>query len=119
MSQASGNGAAFLLAAGLVLTWIVTGPLFDYSDTWQLMMNTGSSIITLLMVFLIQNTLNRDSAALQIKLDELIRAVEGARNSMIDLENLDDEQLSRLMQQYADLGRRARLEKAATRGDPH
>jgi low affinity Fe/Cu permease len=110
VSQASGSGVAFCIAASLVLTWAVTGALFDYSDTWQLMMNTCSSIITLLMVFLIQNTLNRDSTALQIKLDELLRALEGAQNAMIGLEHLDDEQLARLARQYADIADRARRE---------
>jgi len=115
VSQASGSGAAFCISAALVFTWVITGPVFHFSDTWQLMMNTCSSIITLLMVFLIQNTLNRDSTALQIKLDELIRALEGAQNAMIGLENLDDEQLNRLAQKYADIADRARQE-SDTRG---
>ena len=115
VSQASGGGAAFCIAVALVFTWVITGPVFHFSDTWQLMMNTCSSIITLLMVFLIQNTLNRDSTALQIKLDELIRALEGAQNAMIGLENLDDEQLNRLAQKYADIADRARQE-SDTRG---
>ena len=110
VSHASGSGAAFCIAAALVLTWALTGEVFDFSDTWQLIMNTCSSIITLLMVFLIQNTLNRDSTALQIKLDELIRALEGAQNAMIGLEHLDDEQLARLAQKYADIADRARQE---------
>src|SRR6185436_20912127 len=112
VSQASGSGVAFCIAAALVLTWALTGKVFDFSDTWQLIMNTCSSIITLLMVFLIQNTLNRDSTALQIKLDELIRALEGAQNAMIGLEHLDDEQLARLAQKYADIADRARQESS-------
>lgn len=83
-----------------MLIWAVTGPFFHYSDTWQLVINTGTTIVTFLMVFLIQNAQNRDSKAIQLKLDELIRAQKGARNKMIDLERLDDKQLARLQDEF-------------------
>jgi low affinity Fe/Cu permease len=92
----------------LLLFGAVTGPLFNYSDTWQLVINTGTTIVTFLMVFLIQSTQNRDTQALQIKLDELIRVTKGARNLLIDLEELDDEQLEQLRQTYERLGKTAR-----------
>jgi low affinity Fe/Cu permease len=100
--------AAFLIAVGIILVWMVTGPLFGYSDTWQLVINTGTTIITFLMVFLIQNTQNRDSEALQIKLDELIRAVGGAHNKLLDLEELDERELDRIRANYQVLARLAR-----------
>src|SRR4249920_2571388 len=91
-ARATGQPGAFILAVGVVLAWVVTGPLFSFSDTWQLVINTGTTIITFLMVFLIQHTQNRDAEAVQVKLDELIRAVASAHNTMIDLEELDDEE---------------------------
>lgn len=92
----AGQPAAFMLAVGTILVWIVTGPLFDFSNTWQLIINTGTTIVTFLMVFLIQNAQNRDGAAIQVKLDELIRALESARNEFIGVEHLTDRQLCRI-----------------------
>lgn len=94
-SLAAGRASTFILAAGVVVVWAVSGPLFDFSDTWQLVINTGTTIVTFLMVFLIQNSQNRDGAAIQVKLDELIRA-GAARNSMIGIEHLTDEELEDL-----------------------
>lgn len=104
----SGHPFTFVLALLVVLTWAVTGPLFHYSDTWQLVINTGTTICTFLMVFLIQNTQNRDSVAMQLKLDELIRAVEGAHNVLLDLEELDQEELENIRTGYESLAQRAR-----------
>lgn len=95
-SLAAGSSWAFLLAISLVIVWAVTGPVFGFSETWQLVINTGTTIITFLMVFLIQNTQNRDSAAIHLKLDELLRSTENATNSLIDSENLSDEDLENL-----------------------
>jgi low affinity Fe/Cu permease len=91
----------------ILIFWALTGPMFHYSDTWQLIINTGTTIVTFLMVFLIQNTQNRDAKAIQLKLDELIRALQGARNQLIDLENLSDEALSRLEKQFERVRRKA------------
>ena len=99
----TGSSWAFLLAVLVILTWGVTGPLFNFSDGWQLTVNTGTTIVTFLMVFLIQNTQNRDTVAIQLKLDELLRGVVGARTSLVDLENLSDEDLALLHQQFARL----------------
>ena len=98
-----GSPWAFVLAVIIVMVWVVTGPHFAYSDTWQLVINTGTTIVTFLMVFLIQNTQNRDAKAVHLKLDELIYAVHGARNSLIDLENLSDQELEVLQQQFERL----------------
>jgi len=97
----------------VIVVWGLTGPLFHYSDTWQLVINTGTTIVTFLMVFLIQNTQNRDSAAIQVKLDELIRAVEGAHNALLDLEEMTQEDLDKIRQQYVTLASRARQELRA------
>src|SRR5215470_19936251 len=106
--MAMGSSTAFFMAVIVVLLWAVTGPAFGYSDTWQLVINTSTTIVTFLMVFLIQSTQNRDTQALQLKLDELIRCNESARNLMLDLEHLDDEHLERLQKIYERLGSKAR-----------
>ena len=112
-SRLAGRPLTFAVAIGVILVWLVTGPLFGFDDTWQLVINTATTIITFLMVFLIQNTQNRDTEAIQIKLDELIRATQRAQNTLLDLEELDQDELDRLRTQYEDLARRARdhLEK--------
>jgi len=116
-SRFTGRPAVFVLAALLILGWLVTGPIFGFSDTWQLVINTTTTIITFLMVFLIQSTQNRDTEALQIKLDELIRATTGAHNALLDLEELDQEVLDAFRQRYVDLARRARADAEAGRDD--
>ena len=107
-SQAAGRASAFMAAAGVVLVWAITGPVFQYSDTWQLVINTGTTIVTFLMVFLIQNSQNRDSAAIQVKLDELIR-VSAAQNSFVGIEHLTDDELEEIRSKCE---RRAEAEKA-------
>jgi low affinity Fe/Cu permease len=107
-SQAAGRASTFMLAAAIVIVWAVTGPLFSFSDTWQLVINTGTTIVTFLMVFLIQNSQNRDSAAIQVKLDELIR-VGSARNSLVGIEHLTDEELEDLRTKCEA---RAKIEKS-------
>jgi low affinity Fe/Cu permease len=107
-SAASGRPITFLLACVVIVVWGLTGPLFGFSDTWQLVINTGTTIVTFLMVFLIQNTQNRDTEAVQIKLDELIRAVKGARNELIDLEDLSEEELDAIRNKYLGLAEYAR-----------
>jgi low affinity Fe/Cu permease len=102
-SQAVGSSWAFILAVLIILVWALTGPMFHYSDTWQLVINTGTTIITFLIVFLIQNTQNRDAKAIHLKLDELIRAVEGARTHLVELEALSDEELDQLQEQFKRL----------------
>ncbi len=104
----SGQPAAFGLAVTIVVVWLVTGPLFHFSDTWQLVINTGTTIITFLMVFLIQNTQNREAHAVQIKLDELIRAVEGADDALLDIEKLEEIELDQMSQRYEALAAKAR-----------
>ena len=98
-----GSSRAFVVALLVVVAWIASGPIFDYSDSWQLIINTGTTIVTFLMVFVIQNSQNRDTMALQLKLDELIRATQGARNSMIDLSRLNDQQLAALEREYLEI----------------
>ena len=99
-AAAVGSKWAFLLSILIVIIWAATGPIFKFSDTWQLVINTGTTIVTFLMVFLIQNTQNRDAKAIHLKLDELIRAVSGARTHLVDLENLTDEELDRLEREF-------------------
>src|SRR5262245_8524618 len=101
-----GTPWAFLLACATIVIWAVTGPIFGYSDTWQLIINTGTTIITFLMVFLVQNTQNRDARALHLKLDELLRSSKPARNRLIDLENCTDEEIDELEKQFHRLKRR-------------
>ncbi|MBP7407908.1 MAG: low affinity iron permease family protein [Flavobacteriales bacterium] len=107
-STLTGRPATFILAVLIIVLWAVTSPLFGYSDTWQLVINTSTTIITFLMVFLIQNTQNRDTEALQIKLDELIRAQKEANNALLDLEELDDDELDRIRETYQVLARKQR-----------
>lgn len=108
VSLITGRPLTFILALALIVSWAVTGPLFGYSDTWQLVINTGTTILTFLMVFLIQNTQNREALALQIKLDELIRATEGAHNTLLDLEELGERELDEIREGYARLAEQAR-----------
>ena len=108
VSRYCGRASTFALALGVIAVWIVSGPLFGFSDTWQLVINTGTTIITFLMVFLIQNTQNRDTEAIQIKLDELIRATKGAHNALMDLEELEESHLNAFRDRYAALARGAR-----------
>jgi len=112
-----GRPAAFGLALLVIVAWAATGPLFRYSDTWQLVINTGTTIVTFLMVFLIQNTQNRESAAVQLKLDELLRCTKGAHNALLDLEELDQADLERIRADYESLAELARRELRAGRGD--
>ena len=107
-AHASGRPATFGLAAAVILIWAVTGPIFHYSDTWQLFINTGTTIVTFLMVFLIQNTQNRDSTAMQIKLDELVRALTGAKDTVMALEDADEAELVAQKARYDALAARAR-----------
>jgi low affinity Fe/Cu permease len=107
-SRATGRPGTFVLALIVVLTWAITGPIFKFSDTWQLVINTGTTIITFLMVFLIQNTQNRDAEAMHDKMDELIRAAKGAHNALLDLEELDDKTLDTIRARYRKLAAKAR-----------
>jgi low affinity Fe/Cu permease len=107
-SRTAGRPGTFAVAVGVILLWAITGPIFQFSDTWQLVINTTTTIITFLMVFLIQNTQNRDTEALQIKLDELIRSMETAHTVLLDLEELDEDELNRIRKDYLALARKAR-----------
>jgi low affinity Fe/Cu permease len=108
VSRVCGRPQTFALATAVILAWILTGPIFGFSDTWQLVINTGTTIVTFLMVFLIQNTQNRDTQAIQIKLDELIRATKGAHNALLDLEELQDSNLEKFRERYETLAKSAR-----------
>jgi low affinity Fe/Cu permease len=108
VSRYAGHPLAFTMAILVIAVWAITGPTFHYSDTWQLVINTGTTIVTFLMVFLIQNTQYRDSAAMHLKLDELIRAVEGAHNALLDLEELTEHDLDRIKERYGELANVAR-----------
>ncbi len=107
-ARATGRPGTFVLAASIVVVWAILGPVFHFSDTWQLVINTGTTIITFLMVFLIQNTQNRDSEAMHVKLDEVIRALGGAHNALLDLEELDEEMLDKMRLRYRNLAKKAR-----------
>jgi low affinity Fe/Cu permease len=107
-AHSAGRPCTFVAAVVVIIVWAVTGPMFHYSDTWQLVINTGTTIVTFLMVFLIQATQNRDSQALHVKLDELIRAVHGARNSMLNLDDLTDEELERLHEHFVRLAAKSK-----------
>jgi low affinity Fe/Cu permease len=107
-AHATGQPSAFTLAALVVVTWAVTGPIFKWSDTWQLVINTGTTIVTFLMVFLIQSTQNRDSEAVQVKLDELLRVTPGAHNVLMNLEELEEHELMRIRAVYVKLAQKAR-----------
>jgi low affinity Fe/Cu permease len=109
-ARATGRPATFAIAAAVILAWSCAGPLFGFSDTWQLIINTGTTIVTFLMVFLIQNTQNRDSEAIQVKLDELIRSSTGAHNALLDLEELEEVDLDRIRAGYEALAGKARAE---------
>jgi len=117
IARLSGRPKAFTLAVAVIVVWLITGPLFRFSDTWQLVINTGTTIITFLMVFLIQNTQNRDAEALQIKIDELIRATKGAHNALLDLEELEQDNLDEFRRRYQLLASAARAELASGRQD--
>ncbi len=116
-SRLAGRPLAFVVAVTLVATWAVSGPLFGFSDTWQLTINTGTTIVTFLMVFLIQATQNRDAEALQIKLDEIIRSQAGAHNTLLDLEELEEEDLLELRSNYLALAAEAREKVKRGKGD--
>jgi low affinity Fe/Cu permease len=109
-ARAAGRPRTFAIALGVILAWGISGPLFGYSDTWQLAVNTGTTIVTFLMVFLIQSTQNRDAEAVQVKLDELLRATEGAHNELLDLEELEEHELDLMRSRYTRLAERARTE---------
>jgi len=119
-ARATGRPSTFMLATLVIVVWAVTGPLFGFSDTWQLVINTGTTIVTFLMVFLIQSTQNRDSEAVQVKLDEIIRAIGNAKNEVLDLEELEEEDLDEIRQTYTDMAQKARegrsKERPAKRG---
>jgi low affinity Fe/Cu permease len=113
----TGRPAAFMIATGVVLVWALSGPLFHFSSTWQLVINTGTNIVTFLIVFLIQATQNRDGEAIQVKLDELIRAQKGAHLALLDLEELEEEELDRIYDEYRQLAQQAREDLRAGRTD--
>ena len=117
IARLSGRPKTFLLAVAVIVAWLVTGPLFGFSDTWQLVINTGTTIVTFLMVFLIQNTQNRDAEALQIKMDELIRATKGAHNALMDLEEMEQDNLDEFRRRYQLLASEARAELKQGRQD--
>jgi low affinity Fe/Cu permease len=117
LAYLAGHSVAFAAALMLIALWLVSGPLFGFSDTWQLVINTGTTIVTFLMVFVIQNTQNRDGAALQIKLDELLRAVKGAHLELLDLEELSEAEIEAFRKKYLQLAEDARVELRRAQSD--
>ena len=115
ISHAAGSSWAFFLAVTIIIVWSTTGPMFGYSDTWQLIINTGTTIVTFLMVFLIQNTQNRDAKAIHLKLDELLKGVKGARTNLVDLEDLSDKELERLQKEFEELHKRTTNQEKKTK----
>lgn len=118
VSRATGRPVSFMIAVLSIIVWASTGPLFNYSDTWQLIINTSTTIITFLMVFLVQNTQNRDAKAIQLKLDELVKATKGARNSLIDLEDLSDEELEELRSEFQKVRERIHSKRDKSQSAP-
>ena len=116
MSHATGSAYAFVIAFVVVILWLATGPAYGYSNTWQLVINTGTTIVTFLMVFILQNTQDRDNMAVQLKLDELLRSLRSARTSFVDIEELPDAELQALEQEFRSLHERARAERASRTG---
>jgi low affinity Fe/Cu permease len=110
-AHASGQPPTFILAVSIIVVWAALGPVFGFSDTWQLVINTGTTIVTFVMVFLIQSTQNRDSEAMQVKLDEIIRAIGNAKNELLDLEQLEERDLVRIRKTYEELAREARAKQ--------
>ena len=110
-AHVSGRPVTFVAAVSIIVAWAVTGPVFAFSDTWQLVINTGTTIVTFLMVFLIQSTQNRDTEAIQVKLDEIIRAIGNAQNELLDLEELEEDDLNRIRDEYRQMARKARSER--------
>lgn len=117
IARACGQPAAFAIAVSVILIWALTGPIFHFSDTWQLIINTSTTIVTFLMVFLIQSTQNRESEAMQLKLDELIRAIKGAQNTLLNLEELDEEELDAIKAEYLKLAEIAKKEIQSRKND--
>jgi low affinity Fe/Cu permease len=114
-AHATGRPITFFIAALIIVVWAVTGPIFQFSDTWQLVINTGTTIVTFLMVFLIQATQNRDSEAVQVKLDEIIRAIGNAKNELLDLEELEEEDLDEIRESYCAMAEKARAKRVESR----
>ena len=114
-AHAAGRPATFIMAISIVCAWAIIGPLYGFSDTWQLVINTGTTIVTFLMVFLIQSTQNRDGEAIQVKLDEIIRAIGNAKNEVLDLEELEEKDLAEIKKTYEDLARKARVGRVSER----